>query len=41
MRTLRLSLAGTVSLVLLGGLGGAVAAQSDEAAVVVTGTESC
>ena len=40
MRTLRLSLAGTVTLALLGGLGGAVAAQDEEPAPVnyVTGT---
>jgi hypothetical protein len=32
MRTLRLSLVGTVMLVMLSGLGGGVVAQSDEAA---------
>jgi hypothetical protein len=44
MRTLRLSLAGTVVLALLGGLGGVVLAQdeADEVTpVVVTGDESC
>jgi hypothetical protein len=39
MRTLRLSLAGTVTLVLLGALGGAVVAQESNAHV--TGTMAC
>ena len=45
MRTLRLSLAGTVILALLGGLGGAAVAQEDaedeQTPVVVTGLQEC
>jgi len=41
MRTLRLSLVGTVSLVLFGGAGSMVAAQEAPAGVYVTGTAEC
>jgi hypothetical protein len=41
MRTLRLSLVGTVILVLLGGVGSAVAAQEADGSVYVTGTAEC
>jgi hypothetical protein len=41
MRTLRLSLVGTVILVLLGGVGSLVAAQEPPGGVYVTGTSEC
>jgi hypothetical protein len=41
MRTLRLSLVGTVILVLLGGVGSAVAAQEADRSVYVTGSMLC
>jgi hypothetical protein len=41
MRTLRLSLVGTVSLVLLGGAGSAVIAEEASGGVYVTGTAEC
>ena len=41
MRTLRLSLVGTVILVLLGGAGSAVAAQEADGGVYVTGNAEC
>jgi hypothetical protein len=41
MRTLRLSLAGTIILVLLGGAGSAVTAQEAPGGVYVTGTAEC
>jgi hypothetical protein len=41
MRTLRLSLVGTVIWALLGGVGGVVAAQEAPGGVYVTGTSEC
>ena len=41
MRTLRLSLVGTVILMLLGGAGSAVAAQEAPGGVYVTGSAVC